>query len=100
MVPGFPAADTATVGGRLAPALAGRHSRRDNGFGIPPSAGLGRATNLGAGLRIITGAGSLIPGAVDGFIPPLCFTDIQGTRLDRSGAFLRAFILRARSIGR
>src|SRR6266699_6173482 len=100
MVPGFPVADTATVGGRLALALAGRHSRRDNGSGILPSAGLGRATNRGAGLRIITEAGSLIPAAADGFIPRLCFTDIRRPRSDRSGVFLRVFILRARSIVR
>src|SRR6266849_9597825 len=95
MAPGLTAVDMGTAGDHLELATVGHPSRMGNGFWIPPSAGPGSASNRGAGLPIITVAGSLTPVAADGFILHPC--SLAFPRVFPEDGFRRWFILRAPS---
>src|SRR5260370_2446601 len=79
MARGLTAADMGTAGDHVVLAMDGRPSWMDNGFWIPLSVGPGLVFNRGAGLPIITVAGSLTPDAADGFIRRPCFMAITRT---------------------
>lgn len=86
-------------GALLAPALAGHPSPWANGCGIPVSAGLLPATNLGVGLLTTMAAGFLMPLVADGFIRRPPFMDSEAMEVSQESVFRPSYIRLVRFIG-
>src|SRR4029077_12326457 len=84
---GLPAEASDMDGAPLAPALAGHPSPWANGCGIPVSAGLLPATNLGVGLLTTMAAGFLMPLVADGFIRRPPFMDSEAMEVSQESVF-------------